>query len=115
MVYLDAQRLIFPKKAVPKVLKMLHSGHCSITKTYEMARSLYYWPGMYNDIVQMTQSCAVCGSFGPLSPMRPEVRILRLHITGLQCNMWVWTCAIMVGSSSWSVSIIGAVSLYSAK
>jgi hypothetical protein len=72
LVYLDAQRLILPKKSVTKVLKMLHVSHCGITKTYEMARSLYYWPGMYNDIVQLVQGCSVCNQYRPSQPHTPR-------------------------------------------
>jgi transposase InsO family protein len=72
LVYLDAQRLVLPKRAVPNVLKMLHAGHGGTTKTYEMARSLYYWPGMYNDVVQMVQNCGACSRFRASQPHTPR-------------------------------------------
>ena len=115
MVYLDAQGLILPKKAVPKVLKMLHSGHWGITKTFEMARLLYYWPGMYNDIVQIIQNCAVCGQFRASQAHAPRSTDPPSTNSGPPMQHVGLDMCKYGGSSSWCVSIIGAVILYSAK
>ena len=45
LVYLDGARIILPKNAV---LPLLHVSHIGINKTYELCRSLYFWPGMFN-------------------------------------------------------------------
>ena len=48
LVYLDTKRIVLPLKVVKDVLKMAHLPHADIKKTYELLRSLYFWPGMYN-------------------------------------------------------------------
>jgi hypothetical protein len=68
LVYADGNRLVLPKKAVSKVLKGLHASHSGETKTYEMARSMYYWPGMYNDVTQMIQNCGICAKYRASQP-----------------------------------------------
>ena len=39
---------------------MLHSSHAGINKTYDIARQLYFWPGMLNDIKQLIEKCQAC-------------------------------------------------------
>ena len=69
---MDACRLIIPKKAVPMILQRIHSSHSGLSKTYELARSLYYWPGMYNEIKQVIQRCSVCAKFSASQPHGPR-------------------------------------------
>ena len=52
LVYLDAKRIIMPVKVVNPVLKPLHLSQVRVNKTYNLAQSLYYWPGKQNDIKQ---------------------------------------------------------------
>ena len=75
LVYMDACRIILPKKAVPLILprlQRLHSSHSGLSKTYELARSLYYWSGMYNEVKQVIQRCSVCAKFGASQPHGPR-------------------------------------------
>ena len=60
LVYLNAKRIVLPLKTVKDVLKMAHLPHAGITKTYELLRSLYFWPGMYNDVKQLISACGPC-------------------------------------------------------
>ena len=39
---------------------MLHSSHSGITKTTNLARGLYFWPGMINDIKQLVSAYPDC-------------------------------------------------------
>ena len=55
-----AKRIVLPHKAVKEVLRMAHLPHAGITKTYELLRSLYFWPGMYNDVKQFILACGPC-------------------------------------------------------
>ena len=59
LVY-DDSRIIIPKQARPAILEKLHQSHSGITKTRQLARELYYWPHMSNDIKQMIDSCELC-------------------------------------------------------
>ena len=53
LVYLNGARIVLPKNAVRAVLLLVHTAHIGMNKTYELCRSLYFWPGMYDDIKQM--------------------------------------------------------------
>ena len=57
LVLLDSRRIVLPLSAIKPVLKLLHSSHSGITKTTSLARGLYFWPGMVNDIKQLVSSC----------------------------------------------------------
>ena len=46
MVILDSTKLVIPTSSQKTVLTELHRTHSGITKTYETATPLYYWPGM---------------------------------------------------------------------
>ena len=72
LVYLDARRIVMPLKGVKPILKLLHVLHVGINKTYDLARSIYYWPGMLNDIKQMIDGCEACHSTRPSQPMNPR-------------------------------------------
>ena len=68
LVYLDAKRIVVPIKGVKPILKLLHVLHVGVNKTYDMARSLYYWPGMLNDIKQLKKGCESCAKSRPSQP-----------------------------------------------
>ena len=50
LVLLDSRRIILPTPAVKPVIHLLHASHSGINKTILLARGLYYWPGIINDI-----------------------------------------------------------------
>ena len=60
------------------VLPLLHAAHIGINKTYELCRSLYIWPGMYNDLKQMIAQCKPCNMYkrsqlkNPISTQPPS-------------------------------------------
>ena len=72
LVYLDARRIVMPLKGVKPILKLLHVSHVGVNKTYNLARSIYYWPGMLNDIKQMIDGCEACHSTRPAQPVNPR-------------------------------------------
>ena len=49
-VLLDSRRIVLPLPAIRPILNLLHTSHSGINKTITLARGLYYWPGMVNDI-----------------------------------------------------------------
>ncbi len=73
LVYLDAKRIVMPRKAVVKILKLVHVSHIGVNKTYDLCRSLYFWPGMLNDIKQMIAQCRPCSIHRPSLPKNPRV------------------------------------------
>ena len=57
LVFIDAKRIVLPIAAVKNILVLAHSTHSGISKTYELCRSMYFWPGMFNNIKQMISAC----------------------------------------------------------
>ena len=72
LVYLDARRIVMPLKGLKPILKLLHVSHIGVNKTYDLAHSIYYWPGMLNDIKQMIDGCEACHSTRPAQPVNPR-------------------------------------------
>ena len=72
LVYLNAKRIVLPLKAVKEVLRLAHLPHAGITKTYELRRSLYFWPGMYNDVKQLISACDPCSKNAISLPKIPR-------------------------------------------
>lgn len=68
---LVGDRLVVPRPARQRILELLHLSHSGITKTYELARQLYYWPGMKNEIELWIRRCSVCVKSLPSLPMEP--------------------------------------------
>ena len=60
LVLMDSKRIVLSLPAVKPILKLLHASHSGIMKTTNLARGLYFWPGMTNDKRQMVSSCANC-------------------------------------------------------
>ncbi|KAE8741175.1 hypothetical protein FOCC_FOCC013299 [Frankliniella occidentalis] len=55
-------RIIVPVKLRKAVLKKIHTAHLGIDKTKDRARQSLYWPGMSNDIANLTKECRRCES-----------------------------------------------------
>ena len=70
LVYIDARRIFMPLKGVKPILKLLHISHVGVNKTYDLACSIYYWPGMLNK--QMIDGCEACHSSRPSQPVNPR-------------------------------------------
>lgn len=43
-------KIIIPKKLRLDMIKLLHKGHIGVSKTINKARSIYYWPGLNDDV-----------------------------------------------------------------
>ena len=71
LVLLDSRRIVVPMPAVKRVLQLLHSSHAGMTKTFTLARGLYFWPGMSNDIKQVISRCEKCVRVLPSQPFNP--------------------------------------------
>ena len=68
---LDSRRIVLMLPAVKSILHLLHSSHSGITKTTNLARGLYFWPGMSNNIKQLVSCCVDCTRVLPSQPSNP--------------------------------------------
>ena len=53
-------RVVVPKGMRQQVLESIHKQHMGIGKTKRLAKALYFWPGINNEISQMINSCSKC-------------------------------------------------------
>ncbi len=60
LMYVDGTRVVVPRELRQRILEQLHTPHLGQTKTRYLAKSLYYWPGLNNDIANVTASCSLC-------------------------------------------------------
>ncbi|XP_060584405.1 uncharacterized protein K02A2.6-like [Ruditapes philippinarum] len=49
-----------PRSLRSEMLKMLHSSHLGAQKCLSRARSIMFWPGISNDIIEMVNQCQIC-------------------------------------------------------
>jgi hypothetical protein len=53
-------RIVVPAPARKAIMGQLHSSHSGVNKTYQLARQLYYWPGMKQAVADLVQGYSVC-------------------------------------------------------
>ena len=90
--YLDAKRIVWPLKAVKEVMRLAHLPHAGITKTYELLRSLYFWPGMFNDVKQVISACGPCTKNAVSLPKNPRSTALPSVHFGPRWPALGWIC-----------------------
>jgi hypothetical protein len=56
-------RLVIPLKQREESLQTLHQGHFGVEKTKLRARETIFWPGINQDIQNMTAHCGVCQEY----------------------------------------------------
>ena len=71
LILLDSRRIVLRIPVVKSVLHLLHASHSGINKTILLARGLYYWPGMINDVKQLVLSCRECSWLLQSQPGNP--------------------------------------------
>ena len=72
LVYIDAKRIVLPIAAVKNILTLAHTTHSGISKTHKLCRSMYFWPGMFNDIKQMISASRPCSLNASSLPKNPR-------------------------------------------
>ena len=72
-ILLDRTHIVIPKLARQNILSSLHTAHSGMTKTYKIARQLYYWPGMKANIASSIDACMACQTNKALLP-RPVLK-----------------------------------------
>ncbi len=66
-------RLLIPAKLQQSALRQLHAAHQGTVQTKSRARQVVYWPGMDNDIDNITLTCKLCQDYLPSHPPEPMV------------------------------------------
>ena len=65
------QRVIVPENLRQAVLEGIHSAHQSVGKMHDRAIQCVYWPGLYNDLEKLRESCVDCNRVAPSQPNLP--------------------------------------------
>jgi hypothetical protein len=57
-------QLVVPPSLREEVMMACHddTGHFGIARSYETARTRYYWEGLFRDIAHYVKSCAICNT-----------------------------------------------------
>ena len=71
LVLLDSTRVLVPEGARQKILQLLHLSHCGLTKTKQLAKQHYYWPGMMTQIEEVIRNCSACLTLLPSQAREP--------------------------------------------
>jgi hypothetical protein len=71
ILVIDTSQIIIPMKLRPQLLKQLHVPHAGITRTPELARKHYFWPGLLTDIAAMINNCDKCQYLRPSQAAEP--------------------------------------------
>ena len=64
-VLLDCRQIIPPPGAISSLIKNLHTAHVGIDRTMSLAKQLFFWHGMLNDITMTINSCRACQLYVP--------------------------------------------------
>ena len=93
VLVLDSCRLVVPMHSRDAILRLLHTGHGGIAKTYRTAVQLYCWPNIKADIEQSVANCSPCQEQRQSNP-RPIMNEVNLPGTAKQamlqtaCNLF---------------------------
>lgn len=66
-------KLVVPATLRQEMLKILHKGHLSEEKCKKNARSVFFWPGMANEIKVMVSACSICQQFRNCRAKEPMI------------------------------------------
>lgn len=66
-------KIIIPKSLRTSFLQMVHKGHFGISKTYERAKELFFWPDLKQDIKNYVLKCKTCEQFRPNNTRNPLI------------------------------------------
>ena len=73
----ENQRICLPLSLFSACFRLRHyhkmGGHMGASKTYNNAKRLYYWPGMFDWMCALTADCLTCQNNRPKPKQRNEV------------------------------------------
>lgn len=62
LVYIN-NKILIPKNLRKSVLQLLHETHLSAQKQKFLAKSIFYWPGINSEIVNIVDNCNTCQKY----------------------------------------------------
>ena len=65
---LKGNRIIVPQSMQKEIMKSLHIGHPGITKVKSRTRTTVYWPGINNQLDDLSRTCHQCQEFQNRQP-----------------------------------------------
>lgn len=68
---LKGHRLVIPEKLRPGMLELIHQGHLGVEKSLLKAKDCIFWPGISNDIKELSTSCATCIQYAKQQQKQP--------------------------------------------
>ena len=73
--------MVIPEKLRSEVLDQCHRklGHMGIEKTYGLIMGNYYWPKLFNDVVDHVKKCVMCQVQSRGSKVAPVLETDILH------------------------------------
>lgn len=79
-------QVVLPANYRSQVLKLAHenvlSGHLGVTKTFDLIRKHFYWPGVKSAVSDFCRSCDVCQCAGKPNPDIPKAPLHPIPVIG---------------------------------
>ncbi len=69
LLIMDEARIVVPRRARKRNLVLLHRPHTGVVNTQQVARQLYYWPGMSAAVSDAVEKCELCAAALPSKPL----------------------------------------------
>ena len=77
----QTRQLVLPLHFRSIILKQLHDdlGHQGRNRTHLLVRSIFYWPGLENDVEDKIKNCVSC--IRRKTPVKPSAELVNMFTT----------------------------------
>ena len=65
LILINSSKIVIPDNYINQIVSFLHKSHSGYEKTLKLAKNLYYWQTMNNDIKQAINNCDECAKLQP--------------------------------------------------
>ena len=65
LILINSSKIVIPDNYINQIISFLHKSHNGYEKTLKLAKDLYYWQTMNNDIKQAINNCDECAKLQP--------------------------------------------------
>ena len=73
LIFYEGDRIMIPEGYRQKILDKLHLSHQGQEYTYKLAKSLYWWPTMKNEVTNLVKDCNLCRAYLPSQVREPLI------------------------------------------